>query len=78
MPQRDDAGSGQGRQIDDQFWFVAFCISQGVGEDQTAFCVSVKDFNCLTGEAGEDVSRPEGGCLGHIFNSRNYAHQVDR
>ena len=56
VSQGNDAGSGQGCQVDNQLWLVTFRISQGVGEDQAAFGIGVEDFD-RSGRRGWSICR---------------------
>src|SRR5690606_22086295 len=55
--QGDDAGAGQGGDVDHRAWLEAFDIGQRVAEHQAAFGVSIEDFDGLAAQGGDDVAR---------------------
>ncbi len=76
--QGDDAGAGQGGDVDHRAWLEAFDIGQRVAEHQAAFGVGIEDFDGLAAQGGDDVARAGGAAAGHVLGAGQHAHQVDR
>ena len=77
MAQRDDAGAGQGREVDHHFGLVAARIVQRVAQDQAALGVGVEDLDRLTRGAGDDVAGLDGAAVGHVLAGRDQSDQID-
>ena len=73
----DDAGAGEGGHVDDGGGFVAFCVGEGVAEDEAAFGVGVEDFDGEAGHGGDDVAGFGGVACGHVFAGGDEADDVD-
>ena len=75
-PQGDDAGPGQGRQVDDGFGLEALGIGQGVGQDEAALGVGVEDLDGLAIHGQQHISRLVGAAAGHVLCGRHQSDDV--
>ena len=57
VAQRDDAGAGQGGDVDDRGRVEALGVGQRVAQHQAAFGVGVEHFDGLAVHGGDDVAR---------------------
>ena len=56
MPQRDDAGPGEGGQINHRVR-LEFCrISQRIAQHQTPFGIGIQDLDTLAGHRSDDIA----------------------
>ena len=76
--QRNDAGPGQGRDINDGGGLVALGVAQRIAQDQPALGVGIENFDRLPGQTGDDVARPGRLPSRHIFHRRDQTGHVQR
>src|SRR5690606_28012187 len=76
--QGDDAGAGEGGDVDHRLRLEALGVGQGIAQYQTAFGVGVEDLDGLPAHGRDDVTRARGATAGHVFGAGQQAHQVDR
>ncbi len=76
--QCNNAGAGQGCDIDDRLRFEALGVGQCIAQHQTAFGVGVEDFDGLAAHGRDDVAWTCRGAARHVFGTGQNAHQIDR
>ncbi len=76
--QGDNAGTGQGGDIDHAGGLEAFGVGQRVAQHQAAFGIGVENFNGLAGHAGDDVAGARRGAARHVLGRGDQANQIDR
>ena len=76
--QGDDAGAGEGGDVDHRLRLEALGVGQGIAQHQAAFRVGVEDFHGLPAHGGDDVARAGGAAAGHVLGAGQQAHQIDR
>ena len=75
-PQGDDAGPGQGGQVDDGLGLKASGIGQGIGQDQASLGIGVDDLDGLAVHGGDDVAGLVSTATGQVLGSGHEAHHV--
>ncbi len=69
----DDAGAGQGGDIDHRLRLEALGVGQGVAQHQAAFGVGVEDLHGLPAHGGDDVAGAGGAAAGHVLGAGQQA-----
>src|SRR6202022_170113 len=67
IAERDDAGPGQSRDVDDCGRLEATAVGNGVAENQASFGVGIENFHRLTGHGRDDVRRLDGAAAWHVL-----------
>ncbi len=74
----DDAGAGQGRDVDDRARLEAARKGDAVAEDQPALGVGVQHFDGLARHRSDDVARLGRAAARHVLAGRDDPDHVDR
>src|SRR5690554_2546155 len=77
VAQGNDAGAGEGGQVNDSGWVEFLDVGEGVAQYQAAFGVGVEDFNGHAAEGGYDVTRAGGAAVWHVLGGSNDRDYVD-
>jgi len=77
IAERDDAGTRQGRDIDDRRRLEAAAVGERVAQHQATFGVRVENFHRLTRHGRHDVGRFDGAAARHVLRGRDDHDEVD-
>src|SRR5690554_642191 len=77
VAQGDDAGAGEGGQVDYGGRVEFLDVGEGVAQYQAAFGVGVQDFNGHATQGGDDVPGAGGAAVGHVFSRSDHRDHVD-
>src|SRR5690606_33002850 len=77
VAQGNDAGAGEGGQVNDSGWVEFLYVGEGVAQYQAAFGIGVEDFNGHAAEGGYDVTRAGGAAVWHVLGGSNDRDYVD-
>src|SRR5690554_757334 len=77
VAQGDDAGAGEGGQVDYGGRVEFLDVGEGIAQHQAAFGVGVEDFNGHAAQGGDNVAGARGAAIRHVFGSGDYGNNVD-
>jgi hypothetical protein len=74
VAESDDDRAGERRHIYDAGCAKLFGVGDRVGENKTAFGIRIKNFDRFAVHRLDDIARPRGSAVGHIFNGSGNAY----